>query len=230
MGLYISASGMLTAQERQRITANNVASLRTPGYRAQNAQTQQTAGGGVSLDAIRTNSAPGPLEYTGAPLDFTAGDGFFQVQRSDGTLAYTQDGRFSLNADGEVVTADGSRLMPPIQVPAGAGSISVTASGQVYAAMPDSMELRPAGQMEVFSFNNPGGLESLGGNLYRATGASGPAQSMTANIMNGMLEGSNVDLTRESINQVLDLQAFRANLNAFRAQDETIGSLLDLQQ
>lgn len=230
MGLYISASGMLTVLERQWVTANNVANWRTAGYRAQTAHTSESAVGGARVDSVRTDNSAGPLEYTGQPLDLASSEGFFQVQLPDGSMAYTRDGHFGLDANGDVVTSSGARLMPPVSAPAGATSVSVTASGQVYATLPGAMTPQPAGQISVFTFSNPNGLQALGGNLFSASDASGPAQPAAAEVWSRTLESSNVDLTRETVHQVLDLQTFRANLNAFSAQDEVIGELLDLKQ
>lgn len=210
MGLHISATGIANALRRQRITANNVANISTTGYRA-----AETGG-------------QGPLVPTGRPLDVASGAGFFQVELADGTTAYTRDGSFGLNAEGEVVTADGARLVPPIQAPPNATSVTVGRDGQVYATTPGDLDPRAIGRIEVFTFPNAQGLQSAGGNLFTATPASGAALPVEAPVQSGMLEGSNVDLAREQVNTALNINQVRANANAFRAQADMLGELLDL--
>jgi flagellar hook-basal body protein len=92
------------------VTADNVAHLRTPGYRAARAISAETPGGGSAVTEISRSNASGPIEFTGRPTDVAAGGGFFQVRLSNGTLGYTRDGHFGLNADGYMVTSDGAVL------------------------------------------------------------------------------------------------------------------------
>ena len=230
MGLYISASGILTAQRRNDITANNVANLRTTGFRASRGESVETATGGVALSGTTRDTAPGGFETTGRPLDVTSPNGFFQVALPNGGTAYTRDGRFGLNADGEVVTSDGARLNPPIQVPANATSVTVGRDGTVFATVPGQNEPQAAGQIQVVQFANPQGLESLGGNLFAESGASGAPQAAagTPQVLSGAHEMSNVNLTDQVVNQVLDGNMLQANANAFRAQADLLGELLNL--
>jgi flagellar basal-body rod protein FlgG len=233
MGLHIAASGILSALERQRVSAHNIANLRTPGFRASRAESQPAPGGGVRTGSITPDNRPGPLEYTGRPLDVAAsgGNAFFQVELANGEAAYTRSGDFTLNANGEVVTTTGARVSPPIQAPANAASVSVTRSGAVYATVPGALEPRQVGQLEVFQFANPEGLASAGGGLLRATPASGEAQPAAGplRLESGALMQSNVDLARESTGMLMNRQLLQANVNAFRAQDAMLGALLDLE-
>ncbi len=229
MGLQISASGILNAIQRQRVAANNIANLRTPGFRAGRADSTETAGGGVRLGGVTQNNAPGAIEFTGRATDFAVADGFFRVELEDGSFAFTRDGSFGLNANGEVVAANGARLSPPIQVPANASSVTVSRTGAVFATVPGALQPQQAGQIAVFDFANAGGLEALGENLFRAAAASGPAQpAATAALEQGHLNGSNVNLAAEQANLLLDTRAAQANLGAFRVQEETLGDLLDI--
>lgn len=230
MGLYISASGILHALLRQRVTANNIANLNTPGFRAGRVHGTPDASGGVQADAILHDFTAGPLQYTGRPLDIAAGNAFFRVELADGGFAYTRDGAFGLNAAGEIVTASGARLSPPIQAPANATSVAVARDGSVYATVPDALEPQLLGQIQVYTFTNPDGLESMGGNLYRATSGSGEAQPVmgATQLESGALEGSNVDLGREMVDMTLNTRLLQANVNAFRAQDDLLGTLLDV--
>lgn len=229
-GLFISASGILNAQLRNDITANNIANSQTSGFRASRADSVSVQSGGVRLGGVTHDEAQGPIQFTGRPLDVASNDGFFQVERADGTTAFTRDGHFGLNADGEVVTADGSRLSPPIQAPPNATSVSVTSDGTVFATVPGNDAPQAIGQIEVFQFTNPGGLESVGGNQAIETAASGAPTPVTRSIpvLPGAVQGSNVDFTTEQVNLLLNQRAFEANVNAFRAQSEVLGDLLDL--
>jgi len=227
-GLFISASGIAAAQQRHSITANNVANLRTPGYREARGEYIGRAGGGVELGAAIRNSARGPLESTGRSLD-AAVDGYFRLRDSNGNAAYTRDGRFGLSAEGEVVTASGLSLDPPVTVPPNTSSVTVGRDGTVFATVPGEVQPQVVGQLDVVTFPNPGGLQSDGGNVYRATSASGePLPVQSPNVQTGILEHSNVNLVDQQVNQLLDRNLLQANANAFRAQSDLLGELIDL--
>ncbi len=230
-GLFISASGILDALRRSDVGANNTANLLTPGFRAGRSHSLESAAGGVTSGGVSHDQARGPLQVTGRPLD-VAGGGFFRVRLPDGSIAFTRDGHFGLNADGDIITSGGARLDPPIQVPANASNVSVSADGTVFATVPGELEPQSFGAIEVFQFPNPDGLESIGQNLFRQTPATGePMGASTATgLMPGMLEGSNADLGAEQVNTLLNRRAFEANLSAFRAQSEVPGELLNLQE
>lgn len=232
-GLFISASGIMNATRRIEVTANNVANMRTPGFRAGRAESVETQGGGVTLGAVSRSNAQGPIETTGRPLDAAPGqDAFFRVRLADGSAAFTRDGHFSLDAQGRMVTAHGALVDPPIQVPRNATQVSVTSGGAVFATLPGQAEPVQLSPLEVFLFPNMGGLEALGQNLFRSTGASGEALPVLGPgaVTPGAIEGSNVDPATEQVNLLLDRHAFQANLAAFRAQDEVLGDLLQLEQ
>jgi flagellar basal-body rod protein FlgG len=230
MGLQISASGILTALTRQRVTANNVANLNTSGFRAARANIVETASGGVAVGDITRDNATGGVQFTGRPTDFAVAEGFFQVEGEDGSTAFTRDGRFGLNADGEIVTADGARLSPAIQVPPNATSVSVTRTGTVFATTPENVTPQRVGQIQVFSFTNPDGLEAVGGNLFRATAASGVQTRAVENVAveQGALNASNVNLATEQVNLLIDTRTAQANINAFRAQADVLGELINI--
>lgn len=228
-GLFISASGILDALRRNDIAANNIANLQTPGFQASRADSVSTPGGGVELGGVTRDLSRGPILVTGRPLD-AAADGFFRVRLADGTIAFTRDGHFGLNAEGRVVTSGGALAEPPIQAPPNSTNVVVTADGSLFATVPGQDSPQLLGRLEVFQFPNERGLQALGGNLFRATEASGEAQVVAsgAQVIPGAVEGSNVDLATEQINLLLNRQAFQANVNAFRAQDEVLGELLNL--
>ena len=231
-GLFISASGILNAVRRNDIAANNIANLNTPGFRAARGNSVDRISGGVDLGSITHDNSAGPFQVTGRPLDVASDAGFFQVQLADGSTAFTRDGHFGLNADGEVVTSNGARLQPPITAPLNATSVTVTVDGAVFASVPPNLAPQQIGRIAVVGFTNPDGLEGIGNNLYRQTPASGapvpPPQ--TATLLPGALQGSNVDLATEQVNMILNRHAFQANINAFRAQSDLLGELLDLSR
>ena len=230
MGLYISASGILNSIQRNDVHANNVANARTPGYRAARPNSTSTRTGGVRFSDVSRSTAQGPIEVTGRPLDAASGPGFFRVVQSDGSVAFTRDGSFGLNAQGEVVTSNGVRLDPAVLVPANATHVSVARNGTVYATTPDGV-MHESGQLRVYRFANPDGLQALGGNLFAQTPASGEAvavEPQNATHYSGALQGSNVNLTLEMIGQVLEARATAANADAFRAQGDMLGELFDL--
>lgn len=229
-GLYISASGILNAVRRNEVTANNIANLRTSGFRASRVQSVDRASGGVEIGSITRDSSPGPTEITGRPLDLASREGFFRVTLEDGSVAFTRDGHFGLNANGDVVTASGARLQPSVSVPPGAHDITVNADGSVFATLSAGAAPSQIGTIEVVRFTNPDGLETIGNNLLRETPASGSpvAVSGLPELESGALQGSNVDLVTEQVNLLLNRNAFEANLAAFRVQSDVLGELLDL--
>lgn len=230
MGLFISASGIIEALRRQDITAHNVANMGTAGFQASRARSTVGPAGGVGPAPSARDTSLGPMKFTGRPLDVAASDGFFRVRRPDGSIAFTRGGHFGLNANGEVVTANGARLDPPIQAPPNATSIVVLRDGTVRATMPGDLEPQIIGRIEVVQFTNPEGLAALGDNLFQQTPASGEPNPITstAEFFPGTVQGSNVNVAAEQIDSILNVRALQANLNAFRAQDEVLGELLDL--
>ncbi len=227
-GLFISAAGILNAQLRQNVTANNIANSQTTGYRASRVDSVETQGGGVQAGSITRSDAQGPLAFSNRSLDVASVNAYFRVRLPDGTTGFTRDGSFRLNGEDQVVTAGGATLDPPIAVPDEATSVRVASNGTVYADVPGQAP-EPVGQLQVFGFPNPGGLEAIGGNLYTQTPASGEALPAADNaVVPGALQGSNTDLTTEAVNTTLNKRAFEANVNAFRAQDDILGDLLNL--
>ncbi len=228
-GLYISASGIANALRRNDVRANNIANIRTPGYRAARPESTETSTGGAAVSSVHRDDSAGPIEFTGQATDVAASTGFFAVLMADGSLAYTRDGRFGLNAEGEIVTSDGARLEPSIQAPAGATGVTVAGDGTVLATLPGGGP-QVIGRIEVFQFQNAGGLAAIGGNLYQETAASGVASPVSTAVQfyPGAVQQSNVDLARETVGGILDRQAVQANVNAFRAQADILGELIDI--
>ena len=194
--LYTAASGMSAQQMNLDTIANNLANASTTGFRQlrlqfqdmvyQNivtpgaAQSQSTVSAGLQI-GLGTKSAAtevvntqGSLNETDNPLDLAIqGPGFFQVQRPDGTIAYSRAGQFHLNNQGTIVTTDGDPIIPTITIPPNATSVTITEYGVVNATLPGQQNPSQLGQIQLATFPNPGGLESMGSNLLQATLSSG---------------------------------------------------------
>lgn len=231
----VPLSGLQSALVRQDVAANNIANAVTPGFQAQRADQVDIASGGARISATTTLRTPGGIDVTGGPFDLAVdGDGFFAVRAADGGTAFTRAGQFHIDAGGNLVTADGSAVLPGVQIPPGATGAQVTSGGQVNAVLADGT-LQAAGQIQLARFPNPGGLTRRGGNLLTANPASGaadtgaPAQGGFGSIVSGALEGSNVDLVGEMVGLLESSALFKANLKVVKAKDETLGDLLDLK-
>jgi flagellar basal-body rod protein FlgG len=248
--LFTAASGMSAQQLNLDTIANNLANSSTAGFRQtrlqfqdmlyQNmvtpgaAQSAQTVSAGLQI-GLGTKSAAtevimtqGDLSQTNNPLDIAIeGSGFFQVQRPDGTIAYTRAGSFHLNNQGTMVTTAGDLLQPAITIPPNATAVTITQYGQVNATLPGQQNPQQLGQLQLATFANPGGLEAIGGNLFRATLSSG--DPVTDNpggtqglgqVQQGYLEGSNVDVVSEFVEMVLAQRAYESNSKVIKAADD----------
>jgi flagellar basal-body rod protein FlgG len=248
--LYTAASGMSAQQLNLDTIANNLANSSTAGFRQtrmqfqdmlyQNmvtpgaAQSAQTVSAGLQI-GLGTKSAAtevimtqGALSQTNNPLDIAIeGSGFFQVQRPDGTTAYTRAGSFHLNNQGTMVKTAGDLLQPSISIPPNATAVTITQYGQVNATLPGQQNPQQLGQLQLATFANPGGLEAVGGNLFRATLSSG--DPVTDNpggtqglgqVQQGYLEGSNVDVVSEFVEMVLAQRAYESNSKVIKAADD----------
>jgi len=248
--LYTAASGMSAQQLNLDTIANNLANSSTTGFRQlrlefqdmlyQNlitpgaAQSQTTVSAGLQV-GLGTRSAAtevimtqGELNQTNNPLDMAIeGNGFFEVQRPDGTTAYTRAGQFYLNNQGTIVTTDGDPLLPTITVPANATSITVTQYGVVNATLPGQTNPTQLGQIQLATFANPGGLQSIGSNLLQQTLSSGDpvlgnpgGTEGLGTLQQGYLENSNVDVVTEFVQMVLAQRAYESNSKVVKAADD----------
>lgn len=248
--LYTAASGMSAQQLNLDTIANNLANSSTTGFRQlrlqfqdmvyQNmitpgaAQSQSTVSAGLQI-GLGTKSAAtevintqGSLSETDNALDLAIeGNGFFQVQRPDGTTAYTRAGQFHLNSEGTIVTTDGDTLIPTITIPSNATDITITEYGVVNATLPSQTTASQLGQIQLATFPNPGGLQMLGSNLLVATQSSGDAILGNPGGTEGLgtlqqkyLEASNVDVVTEFVQMVLAQRAYEANSKVIKAADD----------
>src|SRR5260370_37513824 len=170
----------------------------------------------------------GSFQQTDNPLDVVIqGKGFFQVRRPTGELAYTRDGGFQLDRDGNIVTANGDPIEPQITIPAQSQSVTVAADGTVSYTQPGQTAAQQAGQIQLANFTNPAGLNSIGHNLFTPTDASGEptlgnpgGQEGLGSLQQGYTEGSNVSVVEEFINLIVSQRAYEANTKVVKAADD----------
>ncbi len=198
---------------------------------------------GVKVSGTQLDFTQGAQLTTGKPLDaMINGEGFFRVTVEDalgvGGVAYTRAGNFSLNRDGEVVLANdqGRRLEPRITIPQDAENLSIGADGRVTYTLAGDSTIQEAGQVELTTFVNNAGLKQVGENLYVETEGSGapisgvPGEANRGRLVQGVLEASNVDPTRELIALIQTQRAFEMNSQSIRAADETLRSVAQLRR
>jgi len=256
--LYSAAAGMESQQMNLDVISNNLANVNTTGYKESKLEFQdllyQTTraagsqqGGGnelpgslqigqgaipIATERVFTN---GELSQTGGNLDVAIqGAGFFQVQMPDGTLAYTRDGGFKTDAEGRIVTSDGYPVQGGFQpVPSGTTNITISASGAVTYTTSSGTT---SSQIQLANFNNPGGLEAVGHNLFKETPASGtaqlgdPTQNGLGELQQGYLELSNVSVVQEMVNLILAQRAYEVNSKAVQAADQMMQDSNNLQR
>jgi flagellar basal-body rod protein FlgG len=249
--LYSAASGMNAQQLNIDNIANNLANSSTNGFKMRRAQFQDllyqsivqpgAAAGSQTIVpsglqvGLGTRPASneiifsqGNFQETDNPLDLVIqGNGFFQIRLPDGSVAYTRDGGFQLDANGNMVTAGGNPLEPQITIPPQAQSVTIAADGTVSYTQPGQTAAQVAGQIQLALFPNPAGLNSLGKNLFQPTDASGTAtvanpggQEGLGTLMQGYVEGSNASVIEEFINMIVSQRAYEANSKVVKAADE----------
>ena len=256
--LWISKTGMDAQQTQMDVISNNLANVGTTGFKHsrvafedllyQNLRqsgansTQQTAlptglqvGTGVAPVATETMFDQGNLQQTSNQFDLAVnGQGFFQVQMPDGSTAYTRDGSFQLNANGQLVTAAGFPVSPAITIPAQAQSVTVGQDGTVSVTLPGKTAPTTVGAIQLANFINPPGLQANGQNLFLETAASGtpntnaPGSNGLGTLQQGYIETSNVNVVSELVNMIQTQRAYEMNSKSIQTADQMLGKLSDL--
>ncbi len=250
-GFYAACAGLRAQSEALEVSAHNLANLNTAGFQARRMQfqdliyqnivmpgaaaSQQTTvaaglqvGLGTRSSASEIIQTQGDLSATGNPLDLAIqGQGLFQVLLPTGQTAYTRGGAFHEDAQGNVVTADGNPLQPAITIPAGATSITIASDGTVSVTLAGQTAAQQVGSIQLALFPNPGGLNSVGQNLYLATTASGDATVGTpggsdglGQVEQGYQEQSNVSVVDEFINMIVAQRSYEASSRVVQAADQ----------
>ena len=258
--LAIAATGMSAQEHNLEVIANNIANINTTGFkrsraeftdliyqnerlmgvssRGRDATVPEGAqiGLGVRTAAIRSVQLQGALTSTGNTLDLAInGRGWFQVTTPAGETVYTRDGAFNINATGQLVTSDGFSVIPAIQIPQNATSVSVSQSGAVTATIPGQTTAQTLGQLTIANFVNEAGLQALGGNLFQQTAASGqpnvgvPGDVAYGVIQQGYLEASNVDPVSEITNLISAQRAYEMNSKVIQAADQMSGTISNMR-
>ena len=253
--LWVAKTGLDAQQTRMSVVSNNLANTNTTGFKRDRASfedllyqqlrqpggstSQQTQlpsgvqlGTGVRVVATSKDFQQGNPQQTGRSLDVMVnGRGFFEVMLPDGTSAYTRDGSFQINAQGELVTNSGYAVQPGIQVPEGAQSLTIGNDGTVSVTMAGEAQAVEIGSLTLTDFVNPSGLQAKGENLYVETTASGPAQNGTpglnglGSLVQGSLEGSNVNVVEELVSMIETQRAYEMNAKAISTTDSMLGYL-----
>jgi len=258
-GLYTAASGMKVQQINVDVIANNLANVNTAGYkrtqadfqdllyvvlREPGAQTQTgfatpsgvQIGSGAELVSTTKVFSPGVLEQTERALDLAIlGDGFFEVDLPSGQKGYTRDGGLRLDANGQLVTAQGFKISPAITIDTTADKqISVAPDGTVSVRDPVADTTSIVGTLQVARFPNAAGLRSGGGNLLFETASSGaatisqPGQNGSGTIGQNLLERSNVNVVNELVSLITAQRAYEVNSRAIRVGDEMLADASNL--
>ncbi len=250
--LRTAASGMYAQQINIEVISNNIANINTTGFKKNKAEFQDLMYQEVSINPLSTTTPgifentnnkiqvgngvkpastqkiflQGDLVATNNQLDLAIyGDGFFQVRKSDGTIAYTRDGSFKLNADGRIVTASGYELEPGIAITDNVVDLQIAKDGTVNARQIDG-SLITLGTIELARFINNGGLIALGDNLYAESPASGqpilgtPGSESFGEIHQGYLESSNVDIVEEMIAMITAQRAYEINSKTVKTVED----------
>jgi flagellar basal-body rod protein FlgG len=250
--LWAAKTGLDAQQTEMAVVSNNLANVNTTGFKqdravfedllyqnqtqagADTSQTTQSPSGmsigtGVRVVATEKDYSQGSLTQTGNPLDLAIqGQGFFQIQMPDGTIAYTRDGTFQTNAQGQLVTSNGYLLQPGITIPQGAQSVTIGSDGTVSVKLAGQSAPTQVGQLQLANFINPAGLSPIGGNLLEQSAASGSPQTGSpgtngfGTLSQGALEGSNVNVVEELVNMIQTQRAYEMNSKAINTVDQML--------
>jgi flagellar basal-body rod protein FlgG len=231
--LAIAATGGRALLQQIDLIAANLANANSIGYKRSRASFADLLDrSGVRLQSTSRVFDAGKLQATQRELDLAVeGDGFLRVLLPDRSVAFTRAGNLSLDADGNLATAEGYLVDPPVVVPPGYTKLMIDAAGLVQGSYPDREEPQELGQIELTTFQNPAGLQSAGGSLFRATDAAGEArEGQIGGIRQGHLEQSNVDPMRELADLIQAQRAFELNNRVLQAADEILQSVNNLRR
>jgi flagellar basal-body rod protein FlgG len=260
LSLDIGATGMLAQQMNVDVISNNIANMTTAGFKRQRAQFQDLIyqnkarpgstsssigtilpsgiqiGLGVKPGSVYRINEQGTLSMTGNAYDIAiAGRGWFQVQQPDGTIGYTRDGTFQLNAEGQIVNAQGYLMEPNITVPDDATDVTIGESGLVQVKVAGQTAVQQVGQIQLVNFQNDAGLEAVGNNTYLETEASGtpttgnPTDIGFGKLQQGAREMSNVNVVDEITSLITAQRAYEMNSKVIQTSDDMLGTLTQLR-
>lgn len=256
--LWIAKTGLDAQQTQMDVVANNLANVSTNGFKrsravfedllyqtirqpgAQSSQQTQIPSGlqigtGVRPVAAERIHTQGNLQQTGNQLDVAIqGAGFFQVLMPDGTTAYTRDGAFQRDNQGQMVTSSGLPVQPAITIPANAIGVTIGMDGIVSVTQPGVVAPVQIGSMQLATFINPAGLQSMGANLYQETASSGtpstnvPGTNGAGSLNQSYVETSNVNVVEEMVNMIQTQRAYEINSKAITTSDQMLQKLTQM--
>lgn len=257
--LWIAKTGLESQQTNMDVISNNLANVNTTGFKRSRAvfedlmyQTLRQPGAqvgaanqlpsglqigtGVRTVATERIHTQGNLKDTGNPMDVAIqGRGFLQVEMPDGAFAYTRDGSLQVDQNGQLVTAGGYPIQPPINIPDNSLTLTIARDGTVSVTQPGAIGTSvPVGQLQLSTFVNPTGLQSAGENLYVETDASGPANFAQPGldgaglILQQYVETSNVNVAEELVNMITTQRAYEMNSKAIQTSDQMLARLTQL--
>jgi flagellar basal-body rod protein FlgG len=258
--LSIGSTGMLAQQLNVEVISNNIANMTTTGFKRQRAEFQDLLyqnmrrvgstssdagtvvpsgiqiGAGVKTAAVYRINEQGNINPTGNMLDLAInGQGFFQVTLPDGQTSYTRAGSFQLNAEGQIVTADGYSLEPGITIPQNAVDITINPNGEVLVKQDGQTQPTNVGQIQIAVFPNTAGLEAIGDNLFMETPASGqavagnPGAPGFGRVLQENLETSNVNIVSEITSLITAQRAYEMNSKVISTTDQMMQSITQLR-
>jgi flagellar basal-body rod protein FlgG len=250
--MWSAAAGMSVQQTNMDTISNNLANVNTTGFKRSRAEFQDLLyqsvnlagtssststslpagiqiGHGARLAAMVRDYSTGSLNQTNGRFDMAIeGDGFFAVTQSDGTMAYTRDGSFGVDQNGNLVNGSGLPLTPQITIPQDALTVTIAQDGTVSVTQPGQTQPNQVGQITLVNFINPAGLTQLGRNLLQPTLASGdpiegtPGSTGLGTIQQGFQEVSNVDMATEMVNMIVGQRAYEANSKTIQTVDQML--------
>ena len=257
--LWVAKTGLEGQQTSMDVISNNLANVQTNGFKrgravfqdlmyqtlrqpgaqvgdANQLPTGLQLGSGVRVAATQRLHSQGGLNNTGAEMDVAIQDrGFFQVELPDGTLAYSRDGSLGLDQNGQLTTAGGYVIQPPLAAPDNPLSLSIGKNGIVSVTQPGNVGVNvQIGQLQLATFINPAGLQSMGENLYLETDSSGPANLLepgmdgAGTLLHKYVETSNVNVAEELVNMITTQRAYEMNSKAVKTADEMLARLTQL--
>ena len=250
--LWISKTGLDAQQTRLSVISNNLANVNTTGFKRDQAifqdliyQNKKQSGGqttedtrlpsglsigtGVRVVATEKLHTQGNITQTGKPLDMAIlGRGFFQIQQADGSVAYTRDGTFQIDADGQVVTSQGQLMQPALTIPSDTQSITIGQDGVVTVLTGTNTSPTQIGNVQLSDFVNPAGLQPKGNNLFTETASSGspltgtPGLNGLGTLESGSVETSNVNVVEELVNMIETQRAYEMNSKVISTTDQML--------
>jgi flagellar basal-body rod protein FlgG len=246
----IATTGLSANQQWINSISNNVANMQTHGYKRttqaffdlvapsqQLGQVAESKGLGVRAAEPLVLMTDGQIKQTGAPLDIAIqGNGFFEVENSQGQILYTRVGHFALNDNGQLILPTGEVLNSNVRVPKDVKNLKIDAAGQVSATVINTEETLDLGQIDLNYFNNPELLQSIGSGLYKETTSSGEADLALSDgrpisrMLQGQLELSNVDIVQEMTSLVMAQRAYQMNARLLQASDQIMETVNNLRR